>query len=270
MDSLFNTIAAVYADDAHPAVVLFATAVLWFAGAVIASFSGLVASRIGSVPEGRSVIAAISCPASYCDGCRRPLSPLELVPVIGWVLSRGRCNCGQKVSPFYPLAEFLAGTATAAVPFVAGGSGPVTVALIGLIWAGLLVSWIDLREHIIPDEMTFVLLFAGLLLSPFEEDAYMRAAGAAACCGAMWISLALTGWLKGVDTRAGGDVAMAAAAGAWIGVGGVPAYLLFACAFFAAHCIPLRLKGTDWVPMGPSLCAALVAACLLGGNGFVR
>lgn len=263
MESLF---AALASPGSSPALAILLYASLWLAGGVFASFAGLVASRIGSVDEGGSALRAVSVPASHCDGCGRRLGVADLVPVAGWLLSRGRCRCGSRIPAVYPASEMLVGTATAAAPFLLG-DGAAAAAWIFLLWAGTLVSLIDLKEHVIPEELTWAVLFAGLLLSPFESDPWLRSAGAAACCGAMWLSLSLAGWLRGLDARAGGDVAMAAAAGAWTGLGGSPAFLLIASAAFILHAAPARLRGIEWVPMGPSLVVALLAAVVLD-SGF--
>lgn len=241
--------------------VAVACACLWVFGAVVASFSGLVATRLGHVQEGESVLRAISYPPSHCDGCGRCLNAIDLVPVVGWVVAGGRCKCGGQISALYPAAEMSIGIASAAIPLLVGFNY-TAICLIGILWAGVLASWIDFVEHIIPEEITWPLLFLGLLVSPFEHDPWARAAGAAVCCGAMWASLAAVGWLRGIDTRAGGDVALAAAAGAWLGVEGTAAFLLLSSVVFVSYSIPSRLRGDIWVPMGPALCCGLLATAM--------
>src|SRR5690606_32303615 len=124
-------------DSGDPAAVLAVTALLFFAGASFASFAGLAAFRIGSVPEGASVLAALSRPPSRCDGCGKRLAPWALVPVLGWLAARGRHSCGAKVSPAYPAVEFLAGAATAAAPAAAGGLGFEAACLVFVGWTCL-------------------------------------------------------------------------------------------------------------------------------------
>lgn len=232
-------------------------------GGVAASFSGLAAYRSATAwKEGRSALAACSEPPSRCEGCRRRLGVLELVPVLGWLAFRGRCpTCGYEVPARYPLAEAGAIAAGVALSFAAGGDGHLFASLAFLLVIGVAVSWIDAVTHVIPGELTWALLFVGLLASPFDPDPLSRAAAAATCCAAMWAALAVTGWLKGLDTRAGGDVALAAGAGAWVGTGHAAAFLGLAAATYVAYAAPRRLKGVLWVPMGPALAAALVAVC---------
>lgn len=264
---MFGEILSLMGPGGDPVLNAIALAFLWMAGAVVASFSGLVADRIGGVEEGGSVLAALSSPPSRCDGCGRRIPAVNLVPVFGWLACRGKCGCGAKVPARYPLTEALAGTATAAIPLLADGAGPWTAAGIFLLWAGLLVSWVDVKEHIVPEELTWAMLFAGLLASPYEPDVFVRVAGAATCCAAMWLSLACVGWMKGIDARAGGDVALAAAAGAWIGMQGTVCFLLASSLSFVAYAGPLRLRGVEWVPMGPALCFGLVVTFLAGSWG---
>lgn len=76
---------------------------MWVLGASLASFYGVVATRI---PQGRSIVR----PGSSCDGCNRKLDPLDLVPVLGYLLYRGKCKtCGASVPILFPVTEFFYG-----------------------------------------------------------------------------------------------------------------------------------------------------------------
>ncbi len=78
-------------------------------GLLIGSFLNVVAYR---VPRGESLVT----PASHCPSCEHPIRPWHNVPVLGWLLLRGRCaDCGTRISPRYPLVELGTGVAFAAV-----------------------------------------------------------------------------------------------------------------------------------------------------------
>lgn len=270
MEALIAEASAAFGPDGDPALAGILTAALWLAGACAASFSGLVATRLGSVPEGASLLTAISRPPSSCDACARRIPPLGLVPVFGWLVSGGRCGpCGARVPAAYPVSEAVAGAATAVTPWLWGGFGPEAAWTIFFLWAAVLAAWIDAVEHVIPEEITWTLLFSGLLASPFGLDLLDRAGGAATCAAAMYAALAVTGWLKGLDTRAGGDVAMAAAAGAWVGLASAPAFLLASSLAYVAYAGPARMGGAVWVPMGPALAAGALAAAAASAAGIL-
>lgn len=261
--SLLDVFAFAYGPSAETWITWAFSLVLWFAGASVASFSCLVYSRLRDLPEDASILGVIAVPSSYCDHCKRKISPLDIVPVLGWLLSRGRCRkCGGSIPPFYPVMEFALGTLTALIPFLVGGGNELAVSLIFILWISIVISVIDVRLHIIPEELTYVLLFTGLIFSPLVVSIDQSVLGAAMGCFIMWFALYLVGALKGIDASAGGDVAFAAAAGAWVGIGLVPAYIMVSSLLFVVHCLMKHRSGEVWVPMAPSLSIGLLAVFL--------
>lgn len=240
-------------------LVFIASFVLFCIGAVVASLSGLIASRIGSVEDDQLIIKSISFPPSYCEACNKPIKPLALLPFFGWFLSKGKCSCCKFQVPVkYPLVEGLVGLVSALMPFIMGEFGLFTLGGLVLLWVGVMISWIDWKEQIIPEELTWFLLFSGFLFSPFELDLYSKVIGAAMGCGAVWLTFLVVGLLKNVNTHAGGDVALAAAAGAWLGISGAPTFILLSSLVYIAYALPLRFRGIIWVPMGPALAFGLL------------
>ena len=114
-------------------------------------------------------------------------------------------------------------------------------------------SILDLRHHIIPEELTWSLLFAGVFLSPWYINVESSMIGAATACAIVWFALAFVGFRTGLDTRSGGDVAAASAAGAWVGFENISGYLLSVSTIFIIACIFARRKKVYWLPMGPAL-----------------
>lgn len=235
---------------------------IWFTGCVIASLAGLIAERLpGIIGLGTDSRTAIS-PPSACDGCGRPIPMLHLIPVIGWLLCAGRCGkCGHSIPGKYPLIEFAVGAASVIIPPVVGDTY-LGLAALTLFWSCVVIVWCDIEHHIIPEFITVPLLIVGLLCSPIETDHWGRIAGAVVAGGAMLLSLIVVSKLRGVDAFSGGDVALLAVGGAWLGLSVTPAFMLLAGLAFLAYGIPLRRKGIEWVPMAPAIASSLVLCSL--------
>jgi len=252
----------IFFGDGDPIVSVAYALILFVFGAVIASFSCLVAYRMTLLEEGEPILRAISFPPSSCDRCRRRLHAIELVPIVGWLISRGRCrSCGAEIPARYPIMELLLGVACAAPPFLFGGLIPAIPAIL-VIATAFLVAIIDWENSIVPEELTWVLIFAGLLLSPVETELQYRVAGAALGALGGWFMTTVPGWIRGVDARAWGDVAMAASVGAWIGCFAIPAACLAAAVVHLAICLANgagKADGRVWTPFGPALMGVFAA-----------
>ncbi len=178
--------------------------------------------------------------------------------------------------PLLPAMARMAASVSAPAP---GWTIPMAAALAGLVLAlfaphqyvamslflifAVPACVFDLELNIIPEEMTWGLLFVGALASPWNmgtEDAVIAAAMAT---GAIWISMALIEYTTGKNTRSGGDIAAAAAGGAWVGVANSGVYLFTVCVVFVASVGILRHDEESWTPMGPALLAAIPLAPLL-------
>lgn len=258
MEALLQDISYAYMSWESPFLLIMVTTFLFFFGSVFASFTGLVVHRLGSLSEDESLLRAITFPPSKCEDCGSRLSAIDLIPVLGWILTRGTCRqCGYKVPIKYPFIEFCVGALIASIPFVVADFSNVTVILILLVLTGVFIGWIDNVHQIIPEELTWFLFFVGLLASPVVPEIYDRALGATLCITVMWLSLAIVGIMKNKNTHAGGDVALAAVAGAWVGFGLAPWFLLVTAVFYGLHAGYQRIKGEVWVPMGPAMVAGL-------------
>lgn len=235
--------------------------------AILASLSGVIVDRLPRMLGWHGTVdssISLSHPGSHCDHCKRPLDVIALIPVVGWAAHRGRCqNCGHGVTPVYPILEGSSALLSlAAVSFL--GATWAALAFCLCQWALLLAAWIDWREHEIPDFITVPLLFLGLAASPFDPDMASRLAGAILAGSFVLLSFRLTGTLKKVDTMSYGDVALAAACGAWLGLCGSPYLLLAASLIYIGYAVPFRARGVVWVPMGPAISAAMLLIALFG------
>lgn len=132
-------------------------AVSFFAlGAITASFMGVVAARLYT---GESILRG----RSRCDACNTPLSPLSLVPVISYVISRGRARCcGARLSPLSPLSELLLG-ALFALSYVKLGMSIELPFLLASLSVLLALVLYDLSHQILPSRLLFpFVIFAGI------------------------------------------------------------------------------------------------------------
>ena len=132
--------------------------VMGILGLLIGSFINVCIVRI---PEGESIVF----PPSRCPRCQKRLSPLDLIPVISYLLLRGKCrHCGEKISARYPLVEILVSVLFILVYRKYGLS---IRALAYAVLAAVLVaaSFIDLEHMIIPDALNIFLGAVGLLFA---------------------------------------------------------------------------------------------------------
>ncbi|HYI48233.1 MAG TPA: prepilin peptidase [Allosphingosinicella sp.] len=242
---------------------------LWLAATFGAVLGLLVGSFLATMlirwPAGRSVIGG----RSRCDGCGKALGPLELVPVISWLVRRGRCrHCGAAIDSRQVAIELAAGL----IGLVAALAHPLPLALAtaGFGWWLLLIAALDLEHQWLPDLLTLPLLALGLAAAwaGFGPPLAERAIGAAIG----WASLALIAFLyrriRGREGMGGGDPKMFGAAGAWVGAWNLPAILLAAGLLGLAAVLAMRLRGetvsaTSRLPLGTLIALAAWPAWLL-------
>jgi len=240
----------------HEALPFFFPAVAAILGAVGASLIGLMANRLPRMhgwdrkPEAG---LTLSSPPSHCDHCGEPLSVSALVPIFGWLLHDGRCpSCKNKVPWIYPAIEAICAFACAGVIAWAGPTSTAWLVMLAGAFA-LFCGWIDWESHEIPDGATLPLALLGMLFSPLEPDVLSRVWGAVVCGGSVLLVFNLVGDFKRVDAMSLGDVFLAGAFGAWLGVCGGLTFLIAGVVVYLAYAIPMRRKGIFWVPMGPAL-----------------
>ncbi len=234
-----------------------------------AAVAGLVGLMLGSFftvlvhrwPAGESLIT----PRSHCTTCDRTLGPRDLVPVLSWLLSRGRCRgCGETVSWTYPAIE-LATAGLAAGAILSFGATPRGVAAALLAVALVPVVVIDLQHHLIPDVVVLPAAFGALVAAAWADpDHFTASAVAAAGAGAFMFLL----WAAYPGGMGLGDVKLAVLIGAVLGTSVVPA-LAIAFAAGAALGVAMLLRHGRGarkmaVPFGPFLAAGALVALWCG------
>lgn len=228
-------------------------------GAIFGSFLNVVAYRL---PRRESLVR----PASRCPACGTPIRPYDNVPVLSWLLLRGRCrSCKEAISARYPLVEAL--TAALCVGAVLAEGGTARVVLhVALILLLVPIALIDLEHRIIPNRLTAtgaaVALGLGLGLDASGEPERLIACAAAG--GALL--LAALAYPRGMGM---GDVKLAAVLGLFLGRDVAPAMLIALLAGTAVGVVVIARKGAaegrkTAVPFGPFLALGAIAAVFAG------
>jgi leader peptidase (prepilin peptidase) / N-methyltransferase len=185
-------------------------------GAVIGSFLNVVAHR---VPLGESLVS----PGSHCPGCGAPVRPYDNVPVVSWLVLRGRCrNCGMRISPRYPLVELATAIAFAAVVAVRGFDDDLILEL-PFVAALIALAAIDFDHRLLPNKIVYPLAAYGVIATLLvDQDDLVEnlIAGAGAFA---FLLAAVIAYPRGMGM---GDVKLAGAMGLYLGLSVIPALLV--------------------------------------------
>jgi leader peptidase (prepilin peptidase)/N-methyltransferase len=184
------------------------------AGASVGSFLNVVIAR---VPEGESVVR----PRSRCPACKKPIAWYDNLPVVSWLLLRGRCRaCGARISPRYVAVEVL-GAAAAWLAW--GRHGLSAAAAVELAFVAILLALaaIDLDRWELPYELTrplIVLGLAGSAVSLTAAPSFVSSAiGAGVGWGAFWLVMKVGKRVAGREALGVGDVWLLSGLGAYLG-----------------------------------------------------
>lgn len=214
------------------------------------------------LPEEATEPLSLMRPASRCGGCGAAIRPWQNVPVISWLLLRGRCaNCAKPISAQYPIVEAVTAILSAVCAWRFGWSVQLAAALV-FSWALVALTVIDLREMLLPDDITLPLLWLGLLLSTQSVFVGTGASiwGAALGYLALWSIYHLFKLATGKEGMGYGDFKLLAALGAWFGGMSLPVIILLSSVVGAVVGIALILvRGRDRnlpIPFGPYLAGA--------------
>lgn len=248
---------------------VFVAAVCGVLGLAVGSFLNVVIAR---VPEHVSIVS----PPSRCPGCETPISPRDNIPVLSWLLLRGRCrSCGQPISARYPVVELLTAVLWVAAALRFPSSLEIVPYCIG--FSGLVaLSFIDLDTKLLPKRVVWPV--AGLTLAAFVlvaavdgrwddlQRALLGAVASTLAVGIIWFV-----YPKGMgfgDVRF--EVLLGMLAG-WISRGTVAG--AFFLAFLLGGVLSIVLLATrirsrkDAIPFGPWLALGCVIAVLWSGAG---
>jgi leader peptidase (prepilin peptidase)/N-methyltransferase len=209
-------------------------------------------------------------PRSACPHCGHALRAWENLPVVSYLLLRGRCShCKAHVSLRYPLIEIASAGCAAAALILFGPTG-TAIAAFGLCAALLVMSAIDIDTHLLPDSLTLPLLWAGLIVNFDGVFASLHDAVLGAIAGylALWCVHWLFKLVRGVEGMGYGDFKLLAALGAWLGWAALPQIVLIAAVTGALVGLIAtwrgRMRFEEPLPFGPFLAAGGALTLFLG------
>jgi len=233
-------------------------------GLAIGSFLNVVIHRL---PRGASIVS----PGSRCPACGYALRAMDNIPVVSYLMLRGRCRqCGVRISPRYPLVEIATAALFVLHYFVFGWTPLLAVRL---LFAASLVALfaIDLEHHLLPDAITLPGVGAGLLASLFLPPGIRDALiGVLAGGGVLWLIGEAYYRYAGEEGMGGGDVKMLAMIGAFLGWQLVIVTLVFssiAGSLIGVLLIVTKRGGMKYaLPYGTFLSIAALVASLAGAQ----
>ena len=268
--------------QSSPAIFTGVSALL---GLMVGSFLNVVIHRLPKMMElgwrqqcaelrGEEPAAApaynLLTPRSACPHCDRSIRARENIPILSYLLLRGKCRgCSAPISPRYPVIEAASGLLCAYAAWHFGYGWAAGGALL-LIWALLALAAIDFDTQLLPDDITMPLLWAGLLFNLSGVFAGLHDA----VLGAMFGYLALWGvyWLfklaTGKEGMGYGDFKLLAALGAWLGWQMLPLIIILSSLVGAVVGIALMVAAKHGrnipIPFGPYLAGGGLIALFWG------
>ncbi len=213
---------------------------------------------------------SLARPRSRCPKCGHPISALENIPLLSWLVLRGRCRaCSAPISARYPLVEAITGALFA---YTAWHFGFGLAAMGAMVFAAALIALtgIDLDTQLLPDDITLPVLWLGLLLNVFGTYTDIKSAVIGAAAG--YLSLWSVYWgfklATGKEGMGYGDFKLLAALGAWLGWQMLPLTILLSSAVGAVIGIAMMVFARHGrnvpIPFGPYLAIAGVIALFWG------
>lgn len=227
-------------------------------------------AELNGQPAETSATYNLVVPRSACPHCNHAISALENIPVISYLLLRGKCaGCAASISPRYPFVEALSGllSAYAAWHF---GFGLAGIAAIILMWALIALTFIDFDTQLLPDSITLPLLWLGLLLNLNGAFTSLPHALIGAVVGylVLWSVYWAFKLTTGKEGMGYGDFKLLAALGAWLGWTMLPLIILLSSLVGAVVGIALIMFAKHGrnipIPFGPYLAGGGLIALFWG------
>ena len=184
-------------------------------GAIIGSFLNVVVWRL---PRGES----LASPPSRCPSCGNRIAPYDNVPVVSWLLLRGRCrHCGARISPRYPLVELLTAAAFAGVVAIRGFDSGLVLEL-PFVACLIALAGIDYDHKLLPNKIVYPMAAYGLLATLLVDGDDLVENLIAGAGAFLFLFVAVLAYPRGMGM---GDVKLGGAMGLYLGLAIVPALL---------------------------------------------
>jgi leader peptidase (prepilin peptidase)/N-methyltransferase len=260
------------------------------AGLCVGSFLNVVIHRLPLMMEaqwkaecaqidGRDPPAAeplnLFTPPSRCPSCATPIRAYQNVPVVSWLLLRGKCaKCRAPISSRYPMVELLGGALAVLMAWRFGYSAALAFALV-YAWAMLALTFIDFDTQLLPDDITLPLLWLGLIANSLGVFTDLRSALFGAVGGYMILWLVYWGFrlIAKKEGMGYGDFKLLAAIGAWTGWQVLPFVIVVSAglgAVIGSFLLWRARQGVDTrIPFGPYLALGGIVALLWGREAVV-
>lgn len=240
-----------------------------FFGLLVGSFFNVVIYRM---PRGESVV----WPPSRCMGCGYQIKFYQNVPVLSWILLRGKCkSCGAEISIQYPIIEAISGLISAIVAayFLTTGTDHdlgFKIGLAFLVMVSIPIFVIDFRHFLIPDLITYpgILLGIGLSFLPLGLTPVQSISGSLVSGLFLWLIGFAASLVFKKEAMGLGDVKLLAMAGALFGAPTALFGLIFASLLGSVIGIPLmflrKLNEHRHIPFGPYICIGVLVSAFYG------
>ncbi|MBU6271792.1 MAG: A24 family peptidase [Betaproteobacteria bacterium] len=201
-------------------------------------------------------------PGSACPACGHRITALENIPVLSWLMLRGRCSaCASPIPMRYPLVELVTALLSGLAVWHLG-AGAAGIAALLLTWTLIALTGIDLDTQLLPDNLTLPLLWAGLAVNLAGVFVPLESAviGAIAGYGSLWTVYWLFKLATGKEGMGYGDFKLLGALGAWFGWQALPGMILLSSlvgALVGIGLIVFARHGREVpIPFGPYLAGA--------------
>lgn len=242
-------------------VLMLSYVIVFLFGAVIGSFLNVCIYRL---PREKSV----AWPASHCPACRQPIAVYDNIPILSYLILRGRCRrCHTLISIQYPLVEAANAIGYVAIFWLFGFTG-VACVYAGLLSALIVITGTDLSHTMIPDAVTIPGIVIGLVCAVVILPIGMMDSllGVALGGGLLWILAWASPYVFGKEGMGGGDIKLMAMVGAFIGW--QPVLLAIMIGSFLGSVVGVGLiavgimRRDQYIPFGPFLAAGSLLALL--------
>ena len=233
---------------------------LFIVGLIVGSFINVVIYRLPKSVKGDSI--SLSNPnRSFCPECKHSLSIIELIPLLSYLLQRGKCkHCKQPIPIQYPVIELICGLLTASA-FMKFGLNLELIFILYFIFSLVTLFWIDAKHQLLPDAITLPLIAVGLIFNyPFGFVEFTDALiGAAIGYLTLWSIFWIYKLIRKVDGLGYGDFKLVALLGAWFGWQSLPILLLGASTLGIVYFLLLIRDRSQVFAFGPFLIISALA-----------
>jgi len=253
----------VITGNQQPATSIMIFLFVFFLGAILGSFLNVCIYRL---PKRESILS----PSSYCHHCGKPIKFYDNIPILSYLILRGKCrHCKVHISFRYLVVEGLSGLISSAL-FIRYGLTAQSLLFLLFAAALIIITFIDLDYQIIPDIISIPGIFLGIGASFFIPLISLLESLLGILIGGGFLLLVAIGykWLTGREGMGGGDIKLLAMVGAWLGWKAIP-FILFSSSLIGVliggGSMLINKQGLRHkIPFGPFLSIASIIYIFFG------